>query len=563
MCYRLLIGVAALCIQLSYAAECDKCPVKVELDSGPVCGRVLLAENSTQYHSFRGIPYAKPPVGNRRFRAPESPDPWTEPLDASVEGPACPQRDIFYGILPMQIRGQSEDCLYANVHVPANVDCSGDGDSGLPVLVFIHGGAFTSGSGNSDMYGPEYLVREGVVIVTFNYRLGVFGFLSLNTEEVPGNAGLRDMIELLKWVQRNIRAFGGNPDNVTLMGQSAGAASVHLLSISKAAKGLFKQVIQLSGTAVPSFFTGSRAYSDNVNKMFFTELGIESTDPAAVYQQLLNTPLNQLIYASEKVQYNTGLCTFVPIIEDEITGVTRVLEDDPINLIGEGRGKDYPTLLSFTTDEAEVFRYLILVFNLVERAQQNPALGLPPRISFGVPAEEAATLAAALQQKYLNGTVTLDALISVLTNSLFNHAAFKFAEWRSLLGGAPLYFHQFSYKSEFSPLKYGLWIDYDGAAHAEDLTYILRVNSALQDYVSFPPKTKDDNMKEWMTNMIINFIRCSNPTCMADDVSPWPPVSKDNIRYQDSVGPAYKLTEMTPEQTDMVQFYDSIDAQIR
>ncbi|MCQ8277150.1 carboxylesterase family protein [Acetobacteraceae bacterium KSS8] len=187
---------------------------------------------------FRGIPYAAPPVGPLRWRAPQPVTPWTEVLDATRFGPPCMQR-----VAAGQAVQPSEDCLTLNVWAPP-----GRGKAArLPVMVFIHGGGFVFGAGSEPVYDGAALAAHGVVVVTLNYRLGVFGFLAhpgLTAEgSPPGNAGLLDQIAALRWVRRNAAAFGGDPARVTLFGESAGGTSVMALLAAPDARGLFSRAI--------------------------------------------------------------------------------------------------------------------------------------------------------------------------------------------------------------------------------------------------------------------------------------------------------------------------------
>nr|XP_050866508.1 esterase B1-like isoform X4 [Vespula vulgaris] len=185
-----------------------------------VCG------NNDQFLAFRGIPYAKPPIGKLRFKDPLLPEGWKGIRDGSKFGNICIQLAITGEIVG------SEDCLYLNVYKPRRIEMSVK----LPVMVWIHGGGFNIGSGNDNMYSPDYIVRKDIILVTINYRLGVLGFLNLEDEVAPGNQGLKDQVMALRWVRDNIVVFGGDPQNVTIFGGSAGAASVHYLTISPLAE---------------------------------------------------------------------------------------------------------------------------------------------------------------------------------------------------------------------------------------------------------------------------------------------------------------------------------------
>ncbi|HWC81791.1 MAG TPA: carboxylesterase family protein [Pseudonocardiaceae bacterium] len=200
---------------------------------------------------FRGIPYAAPPVDDRRWRAPAPAAPWTGVRSAARFGPMCPQspQDAATAGIDLPL---SEDCLHLNVWTPAT-----SGEQRLPVLVWIYGGGFRAGTGANPRFDGENLARKGVVVVTFNYRLGTFGFLAtpeLSAEsghQASGNYGLLDCVSVLDWVRRNISAFGGDPGRVTIAGQSAGAGSVNFLAMSPLARGLFHRAIAQSHARHP------------------------------------------------------------------------------------------------------------------------------------------------------------------------------------------------------------------------------------------------------------------------------------------------------------------------
>jgi para-nitrobenzyl esterase len=211
----------------------------VETESGKLSG-----ELRGEHWAFRGIPYAKPPVGSLRFRAPQRAEPWTGVRDASKFGPSSLQGAVFApGVAadgPL-----SEDCLYLNVFTPAADDAA------RPVMFFIHGGAFTVGSASSALYdGGKLAAQHDVVVVTINYRVGALGYLALGEAgarwDAVDNRGTLDQLAALHWVRTNIARFGGDPDNVTLFGESAGATSVCLLLTMPSARGLFARAISQS-----------------------------------------------------------------------------------------------------------------------------------------------------------------------------------------------------------------------------------------------------------------------------------------------------------------------------
>lgn len=209
---------------------------------GTLRGRKLVVRD-TFIEEYQGIPYAKSPVGELRFRAPLPHSSWTGTFDATKPLAACPQ--LQFDLSRGEYHDYSEDCLRLNIWTPV-----AEKGKLLPVLAWIHGGAFTIGSANSyKSNGTYFSTRTGCVVVAMNYRLGALGFLNGQSPEAPGNMGLLDQNLALKWVQENIESFGGNPSLVTLMGGSGGSHSVNIHIVSSMSKGLFARAIMMSGSA--------------------------------------------------------------------------------------------------------------------------------------------------------------------------------------------------------------------------------------------------------------------------------------------------------------------------
>ncbi|XP_026465182.1 esterase FE4-like [Ctenocephalides felis] len=213
-------------------------------------GTVLKTLKGREIYSFLKVPYAVPPLGELRFKAPvplkSSPDNPEVFLDCTKDAPICTQRNPY--IREEKVSGQ-EDCLYLSIHTPKLKD-EDENENLLPVMVFLHGGGFMCGSGISSFYGPEHLLDRDVVLVGVNYRLGPLGFLSTGDLNCPGNNGLKDQNLALKWIKDNIAKFSGDPSSITLFGESAGGASVDYHMLSEKSKGLFHKAIAQSGTSL-------------------------------------------------------------------------------------------------------------------------------------------------------------------------------------------------------------------------------------------------------------------------------------------------------------------------
>jgi para-nitrobenzyl esterase len=316
----------------------------VQTKSGKVKGAVN--DNGTVV-SFKGIPYAAPPVGDLRWREPQPPPVWDGIRDATGFCASCIQNRV-YSHLPngpwteefMVQDSISEDCLFLNIWTPAK-----SASDKLSILVYIHGGAFTEGSGSIDVYDGEELAKKGIIVITINYRLGVLGFLAhpeLTAESpnhVSGNYGFLDQMAALRWIRENIAAFGGDPTRVTISGQSAGAASVSALIISPLAKGLFCGAITQSGTSFAGGHMGSRTLGDGERQ------GVEFAESkgASTIAELRAIPALELIARDPRSQ---GF-RFGGVLDGYFqTG-------DAKDIFAAGRQNDTPFMTGMNADETQ------------------------------------------------------------------------------------------------------------------------------------------------------------------------------------------------------------------
>ncbi len=317
----------------------------IQIDSGPISGKV---ENGVRI--FLGIPYAAPPVGELRWKPPQEIASWTQVRNSTDFSPSCPQPK-------QQDTGKfSEDCLYLNVWTTAE-----NQDKRLPVMVWIHGGAFNFGSASQPEYNGKNLAKKGVVVVTINYRLGPLGFLvhpllsKESAHNTSGNYGLLDQIAALKWVQKNIAAFGGNPDRVTIFGQSAGSRSVSLLMISPLSAGLFHRAIAESGGPIigseylnPAF-NGNMANVSKMGQKLTAKLGCDKAEDVLAAMRAKSA--QEIVAAADcktSVFDDEGLF-FAPVFDGW------VLPKDPLAAYSGGQQHDVPIIVGSTLNEGNLY----------------------------------------------------------------------------------------------------------------------------------------------------------------------------------------------------------------
>jgi para-nitrobenzyl esterase len=280
------IAASALVLALSVSAAWAADPV-VKTASGPIRGAEVAG-----VEAFKGVPFAAPPVGDLRWRAPQQPKAWTAPRDAKAYGADCMQNPFPGDAAPLGVT-PAEDCLYLNVWTPK---APLQAKAKRPVMVWIYGGGFVNGGSSPAVYSGDRFARDGVVLVSFNYRVGRFGFFAhpaltaaAADHGLLGNYALLDQIAALKWVRDNIAAFGGDPDDVTVFGESAGGLSIHALLTSPLAKGLFQKAIIQSGGGRPRLLptlplkaAGDERSAETAGKAFAAKAGVTGEGAAAL-----------------------------------------------------------------------------------------------------------------------------------------------------------------------------------------------------------------------------------------------------------------------------------------
>lgn len=493
---------------LGLATSATALPDFFEIETGYVSGMALGGDEHEPVWAYLGIPFAAPPTGERRFKPPERPEPVPALFEAIEYGPACPQTPYPEGsIFTPPPDEKLEDCLYLNVWSGA-VDAA----EKRPVMVWIHGGGFTRGAGSLPYYDGTALARRGAVVVTFNYRIGVLGFLAhpaLSAESEHGSSGnyaVLDQIAALQWVQRNIAQFGGDPENVTIFGESAGGTSISWLLASPLARGLFHRAIAESGghfRPMPRLKETQQGLlsGEEAGARLATALGHEGASAEA----LRRLPVRDLLEASFAAR---------PVVDGW------VFTEDVAETFAASRQADVPVLVGFNDDEATVF--------VRDRPDTEEAFAraVHDRLGAGIEAE-------AVMAHYPERAPD-EAFLAAYRDATFGCAAERLAAWSS---------SAFVYR--FTRVGPGPIGERYGAFHASEIPYVFQTLDASR----IEPDATDENLSAAMSSYWLNFARSGNPN--GEGLTPWPAYSVDRRAYlelgdgiterRDPVGAACRL----------------------
>jgi len=452
------------------------------------------AADTAGVRTFKGIPYAAPPVGDLRWRPPAPLAAWQGARKADDWGPRCMQSGRLGDIDPYN-RRMSEDCLYLNVWTPAK-----SADEKLPVMVWIHGGSNNVGAGSEPVYGGANLARKGVVVVTINYRLDVFGFLAhpeLTKESAAnasGNYGLLDQIAALKWVQSNIAAFGGDPARVTVFGESAGAIDISLLMVSPRAKGLFARAIGESGgamTPVPGFGPLLLANNEASGLKFAAALGASSI------ADLRAKPAEEILQAAIKNPTIFGL----GVVDGD------VVPEYPAKIFAAGKQNDVPLLVGWNADEGTLF-----AARGFKWGEGQPTY--PERIRTFFKNEADKVLALYPPGETLeDGKASFAALYG---DEIIGYGTWAWAERAAASGGSPVYRYYFTRRPPGAPELSVNPLAAPGVYHSAELYYALN-NLQVRD---FPWEADDHRLADAMSSYWVNFAKTGDPN--GDGLPLWP-----------------------------------------
>jgi len=500
-----------------------------ELCSQPVMtteGKVVgTTDSKYSVCAWLGIPYAQPPVGELRFRAPQPPQAHSGILEAKEFGPACIQEKSFFSG-GKSIYGYSEDCLTLNIWRPKK-------KGKFPVMFWIHGGGYTGGASNYEMYnGARLSAEQEVVVVSINYRLNIFGFFAhpQASEEDPhhssGNYGLLDQIQALKWVKNNIENFGGAPENITIFGESAGGVSVCALLASPLAKGLFQQAIIESG-ACDLFYPIEKGFK--YGEKFAEQVGCEGKEALSCLRKIPAKKLFQK-YKANKLPISAYIDGYV-------------LPELPLESIRKGEFNQVPVMVGNNRDEMNLFLIpagFYLLPGFVIKSVLKKALGkelyqqlnqLYPRSKFGRPAKR--TLIGASEAFCSRGFMPAEELSRFV----------------------PVYYYQFD------------WDDYPlgkllGAFHGLEIPFVFGNTRLKRDSLRIVMGTKKvakkaEPLAKVMMSYWANFAKKGNPN--GDNLPQWISYHQENRQRIHLDLPEIEMKPISPDQLERYRFWASID----
>lgn len=529
----------------------------IKTSYGPVKGIQKLTCYNKSYLAFYAIPYAKQPLGEFRFKDPRPLEPWTDPLDATKVGDACWNHDRL-NPYEKKIIG-SDHCLHLNIYVP---DVKPTSEKRLPVMVYIHGGRFATMSATPFYYGPDYLMERDVILVTINYRLAAFGFLSLNDEslEIPGNAALKDQLMALKWLKKEIQNFGGDCENITLFGESAGGCMVHYHLLCEKSRGLFNRAIIMSGSAFgPWSVRPNHDYAYRLARA----LGYEGTvhDEKEIFKVISGAdPVrivelqDQLLDSEEKLlgQFNA----FGPVIEPYMSDKT-FIEEHPFKMSRNAWGNNIDVIIGGCSMEG------LLLYQLVSPETMSSLGNFSHVTAQNVHLERHSDkcIEKGLKLKnfyYGNQTPSVenaDIFIDIQSDKIFWHGM-----WMAMKARTSTTSKTYMYRFDVTPksnqtLRELYQIPHQrGACHVEDIFYLFKA-----EYLQAPIKGSfEHKIVKVMTGTFAEFARNGNPSSVDLGKVTWSPVRESDEDHVKCLNIAEVVSFVQLPETERMTLWDEI-----
>nr|AID61351.1 esterase [Calliphora stygia] len=479
---------------------------------GCLLGSEMPGYSGANFEAFLGVPYAKPPTGDLRFRNPQPIEPWQGVMPAQEAKPDCKQRNYLIPHWPIV---GDEDCLYMNIYRP-----KGATEKPLPVIFYIYGGGFFSGSSNPSIMGPEYFMdtRE-VLVVVITYRLGPFGFLSSGCSEIPGNFGLKDQLMALKWVNEHIASFGGDPKEITLFGHSAGASAVHFHMINPKTKGLFKRAILSSGNALAPYV----GILDKPLEQMHTiaqALGIDAAltqNTKDLADKLRTLDANAILHAGDSLKFwsNNILFNYRPVIEDP-SDTNSYLIEHPHETIRQGNYDLKPWLTGLVSYKGEGAAISLNIYdNQTLRAELNGNFDEKLMKLLDIKSAEKFNR---FIEEYMQGVHELNENTGDGFLELFSDYYFYYPVYKTLkhyfdyadIAKSPVYIYKFSYHGPYTyvPVYTGGSTNRYDVVHFDDLLYQFRQSALFPD---FEKESIDAKLSKEFVDILLGFVKSGKP----------------------------------------------------
>ncbi|XP_060516716.1 esterase FE4-like isoform X1 [Cylas formicarius] len=501
--------------------------IVVTTNQGRIRGSVEYSYNGTKYYAFHTIRYAKAPVGDLRFQAPQPADPWTNTFNATV-----PNGAICYQV-SFDLPNETEDCLFLSVYSP-NIWA----DELLPVIFHIHGGGFYFGW--ADIYRPGYFMDSAkVVVVNVNYRLGPFGFFSTGDGIIPGNAGLKDQLLALQWTQKNIASFGGDPNKVTLMGESAGANSVDYHILSSRSAGLFRAAVLLSGTAINSLpcLRDQTSITYDTAKLIGNAEFQNIKNSSQLLSKLQKVSARQIDMASKAYKDSFDQNRIVKLAELQVAYYAPVIEKHnnepfvtrcPYESFHNGNYNKVPVFLGTVNEEG----LIVMLDNylwMLDEFDKNISLLVPAAMGVKNP-NALQTIGQLIKQEYSPTSRFQNNHLGAVR--FYSDVGFHMPIMTRAFTGAlktPVYIYVFTYEGQ----KESFHVTVPGAGnvmHSEDFGYPWQFDNSANF------TNQDKLMKDRMITLLTNFVTYLDPTPNRNNLLQnikWPTVGSNNFRYLD------------------------------
>ncbi|KAG6460766.1 hypothetical protein O3G_MSEX012202 [Manduca sexta] len=467
-------------------------------------GRLRGLRSVVGQYRYYGIPYAV----SERFRLPRSPPKWRGVFHATKRFGSCAQALNF-------LRLGSEDCLELDVYTPNQVK---PGER-LPVLVFLHGGAYYYGS--KWQYDPEFLVTKNVIVVIINYRVGILGFLCLNN---VANLGLKDQVAALKWIRENIAVFGGDPENVTISGQSAGASAAAMHLLSKSSKGLFHKAILMSGTPITPW-----AFNPEHKKPIFEDAAKFGRvgDEMNAFEIFNNSSVSDLLGNCQDTSINPRYFKYSPCIDNAFN--EPFFHDTPYNTIKSGDFNKVPIINGFVDIEGMLF-YGLNDDTTFKDLEDNFTDKLPSVFSWNSQ-EVKQDIARKFREHYFSNRRISKEQIRGVVDFYSDWMAYStsdtFSKLMTKYSDKPVYNYMFSYVGDrnFAKFFFGSSTGLEGACHSDDIFYAFKPGG-----LPMVLSSRDKLFIDRFTTMLTNFMKFGNPTPQQTTLLPvlWPATTANN-----------------------------------